>query len=407
MSNQTFVIVGASLTGAKAAEGMRTEGFDGRLVLIGEEAVRPYERPPLSKGYLRGEEGRDKVYVHDEDFYTEHDIELLTGTRVTGVDSENSQVMLDSGDSISYDKVLFATGAEARHLRIDGADLDGIRYLRSVQDSDGLRAAIEAATGVVVVGAGWIGSEVAASARQMGRDVALVEMAAVPLERVLGAEMGAFFADLHAAHGVALHMGTGVESFVGDDAVEGIRTSDGDVIEGDLVVVGVGVAPRVALAEQAGLDIDNGILVDQHLQSSLSGVFAAGDVANAFHPLYGTHLRVEHWSNALNQGEAAGRSMAGADIVYDRVPYFFSDQYDMGMEYSGFATDWDEVVTRGDPAGGEFIAFWLKDGVVQAGMNVNVWDVAEPIGALARSQQQVDTNRLSDPEIPLDEVIEG
>ncbi|MGH8911012.1 MAG: NAD(P)/FAD-dependent oxidoreductase [Acidimicrobiia bacterium] len=407
MSDQTFVIVGASLTGAKAAEGMRAEGFDGRLVLIGEESVRPYERPPLSKGYLRGEEGRDKVYVHDEGFYTEHDIELLTGSRVTVVDPETSQVTLDSGDSISYDKLLFATGAEARRLRIDGADLDGIRYLRSVQDSDGLRAAIEAATRVVVVGAGWIGSEVAASARQMGRDVALVEMSAVPLERVLGAEMGAFFADLHAAHGVDMHMGTGVESFVGDDAVEGIRTSDGDLIEGDLVVVGVGVAPRVALAEQAGLDIDNGILVDEHLQSSRPGVFAAGDVANAFHPLYGTHLRVEHWSNARNQGEAAGRSMAGADIIYDRVPYFFSDQYEMGMEYSGFATDWDEVVTRGDPAGGEFIAFWLKDGAVQAGMNVNVWDVAEPIGALARSRRQVDASRLTDPDIPLDEVIEG
>lgn len=402
MSTETFVIVGASLTGAKAAEGMRSAGFDGNIVLIGEEDVRPYERPPLSKGYLRGEEGRDKVFVHDESYYDEHDIDLRTGTVVTAVDASEARVELAGGDAVSFDKLLFATGAAPRILSVPGSDLSGIRYLRSVDDSDGLRAAIEAAGRVVVVGAGWIGSEVAASARQMGREVAVVEMASVPLERVLGREMGEFFARLHRDHGVELHTDTGLEEFVGSGSVEGVRTTGGQVIEGDLVVVGVGVAPRVGLAEAAGLDIDNGIVVNEHLESSVPGIYAAGDVANAFHPLYGRHLRVEHWSNARNQGAAAGRSMAEGGLVYDRIPYFFSDQYEMGMEYTGFATEWDEVVTRGE--GDEFIAFWVKDGRVLAGMNVNVWDVVEPIQALVRSQKTVDVGRLTDPDVPLDEV---
>ena len=402
MSTETFVIVGASLTGAKAAEGMRSAGFDGTILLIGEEDVRPYERPPLSKGYLRGEEGRDKVFVHDESYYDEHDIDLRTGTVVAAVDPSEARVELAGGDSVSFDKLLFATGAAPRILSVPGSDLSGIRYLRSVDDSDGLRAAIEAAGRVVVVGAGWIGSEVAASARQMGREVAVVEMASVPLERVLGRQMGEFFARLHRDHGVQLHTDTGLEEFVGNGSVEGIRTTGGQVIEGDLVVVGVGVVPRVGLAEAAGLDIDDGIVVNEHLESSVPGIYAAGDVANAFHPLYGRHLRVEHWSNARNQGAAAGRSMAEGGLVYDRIPYFFSDQYEMGMEYSGFATDWDDVVVRGE--GDEFIAFWMKDDRVLAGMNVNVWDVVEPIQALVRSQKPVDVERLTDPDVPLEDL---
>ena len=402
MSTEKFVVVGASLTGAKAVEAMRSAGFDGEVTLIGEEVVRPYERPPLSKGYLRGEEGLDKVYVHDEGFYAENDIDLRTGTVATAIHPDTSTVELQDGSIVPFDKLLLATGAAPRRLDAEGSDLDGIRYLRSLQDSEGLQAAIQAASRVVVVGAGWIGSEVAASARQMGRDVAVVEMAAVPLAGVLGPEMGEYFARLHRDHGVDLHLNTGVEGFVGDGAVEGIRTADGSVIDGDLVVVGVGVVPRVGLAEAAGLKIDNGVVVDEHLESSIPGIYAAGDVANALHPLYGRHLRVEHWSNARNQGAAAGQSMAEGGVTYDRIPYFFSDQYEMGMEYSGFATDWDEVVVRG--GGDEFIAFWLKDGKVLAGMNVNVWDVAEAIQDLARSRKPVDRDRLADPAVPLDEL---
>ncbi|HSL25241.1 MAG TPA: FAD-dependent oxidoreductase, partial [Acidimicrobiia bacterium] len=386
------------------AETLRAEGTDGRIVLIGDEPDRPYERPPLSKGYLRGEEGREKVYVHGEDFYRDNAIELRTATRVTVIDPSSATVSLETGESLHYDQLLLATGAAPRNLSVPGSDLSGVRYLRSVEDSDGLREAIRVATRVVVVGAGWIGSEVAASARQMGREVAVIEMGSVPLERVLGPEIGAVFRDLHADHGVEMHMDTAVAALVGSAGVEGVRTGTGAVIPGDLIVVGVGVSPRVELAAAAGLATDNGILVDEHLETSFPRIYAAGDVANAFHPFFGRRLRVEHWSNARHQGAAAARSMLGQEISYDRIPFFFSDQYDLGMEYSGYATEWDQVVLRGDPRSREFIAFWMLDGMVLAGMNVNVWDVADPIQRLVRSRLRVDVDQLRDPDIPLTEL---
>lgn len=405
MTNQeTFVIVGAGLAGAKAAETLRTEGFDGRVVLVGEEPHRPYERPPLSKGYLRGTDQRAGIDVHDEGFYDAHDIELRTCARVSEIDPPAHEVGLDGGERVRYDKLLVATGAAPRRLDLPGSNLPGVRYLRSVEDADGLRQAIRQAGRVVVVGAGWIGSEVAASARQMAADVALIEMASVPLERVLGPEVGAVYRDLHADHGVVLHMDTGVEGFVGGAAVEGVRTSDGDTVEGDLVLVGVGVAPRVELADQAGLVVGNGIHVNDLMETTTGGIYAAGDVANAWHPLFGSRIRVEHWANALHQGPTAARNMLGIHTRYDRVPYFFSDQYDVGMEYSGHARSGDKVVFRGDPASREFIAFWLEDGRVTAGMNVNVWEVTEPIQALVRSRRPVDPDHLRDPDVPLGEL---
>jgi 3-phenylpropionate/trans-cinnamate dioxygenase ferredoxin reductase subunit len=400
----TIVIVGASLSGAKAAEALREDGFEGRIVLLGEEAERPYERPPLSKGYLRGEAGREKIYVHDEGFYAAHDIELRTSTPVTALEPGASEVVLGSGERLRYDRLLLATGAAPRRLGIPGADLPGVRYLRSVEDSDALADAIRAAGRVVVVGAGWIGAEVAASARQMGREVAMIERASVPLERVLGTEVGGVYRDLHADHGVELLPGTVVESFQGSEGVEAVRTADGRTVSGDLVVVGVGVAPRVELAEAAGLALDNGVAVDEYLETSVPGIYAAGDVAAAWHPLFSTRVRVEHWANALNQGPAAARNMLDKRQPYERVPYFFSDQYDLGMEYSGYAPTWDEVVYRGNPKAREFVAFWLKDGRVVAGMNANVWDVAEPIQALIRSQHPVDINRLADPDVSLEDL---
>jgi 3-phenylpropionate/trans-cinnamate dioxygenase ferredoxin reductase subunit len=406
MADQTFVIVGAALAGAKAAEELRERGFDGRVVLVGQEDERPYERPPLSKDYLRGEAERAKAYVHDEGFYAERHIELRTATRVTGLDLSASEVELGDSERLRFDRLLLTTGAEPRRLDIPGGDLDGVLYLRELADSDAIRAAVEGGRRLVVIGAGWIGSEVAASARQLGADVSVIERSSVPLERVLGPEVGAVYRDIHVDHGVEFLSGAGVEAFEGSGRVERVRTSEGRTLDCDAVVVGVGVVPRTELAEAAGVDVDNGVLVDERLRTSAENVFAAGDLANHDHPLFG-RLRVEHWANALNQGPAAARSMLGDENPYDRVPYFFSDQYEVGMEYSGYATDWDEVVFRGDVAAREFIAFWLKEGAVQAGMNVNVWDVTDPIQELVRSKRRVDPARLRDTDVPLEEIATG
>lgn len=406
-AKQTMVIVGASLAGAKAAETLREEGFDGRVVLIGEEPERPYERPPLSKDYLRGESERSTVYVHDERFYPANDIELRTSCRVETIDVTSRRVVLAGGEHVPYDRLLLAVGAEPRRLPVPGIDLPGVLTLRTLAHSDDLRARVETGGRVVVIGAGWIGAEAAASARQKGLEVTLVEQAGVPLERVLGAEVGAIYRDIHTDHGVRFLGGAGVEGFEGSGRVERVRLSDGTAIDCDFVLVGVGVRPRTELAERAGLAVENGIVVDERLASSAPGVFAAGDVANARHPFYGTHIRVEHWANALNQGPAAARSMLGKGTAYERLPYFFSDQYDVGMEYSGHAAAWDRVVFRGDPSAREFIAFWLKDERVVAGMNVNVWDVTDPIRTLIRSRVPVDDRALADPDVPLEDLAPG
>jgi 3-phenylpropionate/trans-cinnamate dioxygenase ferredoxin reductase subunit len=406
-TDQTFVIVGASLGGAKAAEALRAEGFGGRLVLVGAENERPYERPPLSKDYLRGDVGRETVYVHAEGFYAEHDIDLRLGRTAVELNTAASELTLDDGETVLYDRLLLATGAEPRTLTIPGNELDGVMYLRSIDDCDALRTRLDRGGAVVVIGAGWIGAEVAASARQRGLDVTVVEPASVPLERVLGTELGAIYRDIHADHGVRMLLGTGVERFEGGSAVERVRTSDGRTVECDFVVVGVGVRPRTELAARAGIAIENGVLADARLRTGAPGVFVAGDVANAYHPFYGERVRVEHWANALHQGPLVARTMLGHDDVYDRLPYFFSDQYDVGMEYSGHSTGADRVVFRGDPATREFIAFWLAKGRVVAGMNVNVWDVADTIRALIAGREPIDERRLTDPDVPLTMLVAG
>ncbi len=408
MSTQrTFVIVGASLAGAKAAEALRQEGFDGRVVLVGEEADPPYERPSRSTGSRGGGVGREKLSVHDERFYAAQGIELRTSTRVVAIEPAAGQVILDDGEPLLYDRLLLATGAVPRRLPIPGSDLPGVHALRTLGDAESLRQAITPASRVVVVGAGWIGSEVAASARQIGAEVVLIERGNLPLERVLGAEIGAVYRDLHLDHGVELLPGTGVEAFAGARSVEEVRTSTGRRLACDLVVVGVGAAPRVELAEAAGLTLHDGIAVDEWLETNVAGIFAAGDVAAAWHPFYRARVRVEHWANALNQGPAAARNMLGGGVPYERLPYFFSDQYDLGMEYTGHAPAWDEVVFRGDPAKREFIAFWMHDGRVVAGMNANVWDVTGPIGELIRRRVQIDASRLADPDVALEELAKA
>jgi len=399
-----MVVVGAGLAGARAVETLREEGFDGPVVLVGEESRRPYERPPLSKSFLQGSTPAEEAFVHPEAWYDASEVELLTGTRAVDLRVDDRELVLESGRRLRYERLLLATGSAARPLAVPGADLPGVHLLRTLDDAEHLRAALVSAPAVVVIGAGWIGSEVAASARSLGCDVTLVGRDAVPLQKVLGAEVGAIFRDLHRDHGVRLVMNSEVESLHGTGRVEEVRLRDGRVLPCDLVVVGVGAAPRLELAQAAGLTVNGGIATDERLHASGNWVFAAGDVAAAWHPIFKSRLRVEHWANAGHQGRVAAENMLGKAVVHDRVPYFFSDQFDLGMEYSGHAPTWDEVVFRGDTKRREFIAFWLSDGRVVAGMNANTWDVVEDIQALVRSARVVDRARLSDPDVALDNL---
>jgi 3-phenylpropionate/trans-cinnamate dioxygenase ferredoxin reductase component len=402
---RTFVIVGASLAGAKAAETLREEGFDGRVVLVGAEPHRPYERPPLSKGYLQGSAERDSVYVHEEGFYGDQEIELLRGRQVTAIDPARRTATLGAGETLAWDCLLLATGAAPRSLPIPGADLEGVHLLRTLDESDRLREVVAGGGRLVVIGAGWIGSEVAASARTGGMEVTIVEQQSVPLRGVLGAEVGAMYAGVHRDHGVELLTDAGVDAIEGDGRAERVRLVGGRTIDCAAVVVGVGAAPRTELAEAAGLAVDDGVLVDATLRAGEADVFAAGDVANAVHPFFERRVRVEHWANALNQGPAAARAMLGRNDPYERLPYFFSDQYDVGMEYSGLADPDARVVVRGDLAAREGVVFWLgDDGSVLAGMNINVWDVNEQVQALIRSRAAVDPARLADPDVPLEQL---
>jgi 3-phenylpropionate/trans-cinnamate dioxygenase ferredoxin reductase component len=403
---QTIVIVGASLAGAKAAETLRSEGFDGRVLLLGREPVRPYERPPLSKAYLRGEAEFEVAAVHEAEFYREHGIELRTSTTVTLVDPKSSEVELASGERVRYDRLLLTTGAAPRRLSVPGSDLAGVLYLRTLADADAIRDTIAASQPIVVIGAGWIGAEVAASARQLGADVTMIDLFSVPLERVLGRQVGGIFRDLHAEQGVQMRFEVGIDAIRGSSRVEEVLLTDGTVIPAGAAIAGIGVLPRTDLAENAGLEIDNGIVTDEYLATSASHIYAAGDVANTWYPFYGRRIRLEHWSAALNQGPAAARNMLGNPTPYTKTPYFFSDQYDLGMEYRGWAPDVRDVVFRGDPARREFLAFWMHDGKVAAAMNVNIWDQADAVEALLRSARPVDSGRLADPAIDLPDVAE-
>ncbi|RAJ40440.1 3-phenylpropionate/trans-cinnamate dioxygenase ferredoxin reductase subunit [Kitasatospora sp. SolWspMP-SS2h] len=397
-----IVIVGAGLAGAKAAEALRAEGYQGPVTLVGDESERPYERPPLSKGYLLGKEEKEKAYVHPADWYERHGVTLRLGTAATGIDTAGHTVTLEGGERLPFSKLLLATGSAPRTLPVPGGDGDFVRTLRRIGDSEGLKAVFRPGARVVVVGAGWIGLEAAAAARTAGAEVTVLEAAELPLLRVLGREAAQVFADLHRAHGVDLRLGVEVAELRAD----GVRLGDGGTVPTDVLLVGVGISPNTALAGNAGLTVDDGVRTDQHLATSHPDVFAAGDVANAFHPLFGRPIRVEHWANALHQPAVAAASMLGKSAVYDRVPYFFTDQYDLGMEYTGYAEPggYDRVVFRGDVAGREFIAFWLSGGKVLAGMNVNVWDVTDPIRELVRSGRPVDPERLADPAVPLAEL---
>jgi 3-phenylpropionate/trans-cinnamate dioxygenase ferredoxin reductase subunit len=406
-TDTTHLIVGASLAGAKAAETLRAEGFDGPLILIGRESERPYERPPLSKEYLLGKAERDTIYVHPPQWYAEHDVDLRLGVTVAGLHPGPHEVSLADGSRTGYSKLLLATGSSPRRLTVPGADLGGVLYLRTVQDSDRLKAAFQDASRVAIIGGGWIGLETAAAARTAGAAVTVLERGELPLLRVLGREAAEVFADLHREHGVDLRCGVQVAEITGSNGIaDGVRLADGSRVEADVIVAGIGITPNSQLAVEAGLETGNGIVVDARLRSSDPDIYAAGDVATAFHPLLGKHIRVDHWYNALHQPQTAAKAMLGQDVAYDRVPYFYTDQYDLGMEYSGYVEPggYDEVVFRGDVPRREFIAFWLSDGRVLAGMNVNIWDVNEAIRELIRAGRPVDKDALRDPEVPLESL---
>jgi 3-phenylpropionate/trans-cinnamate dioxygenase ferredoxin reductase subunit len=404
-----FVIIGAGLAGAKAAQTLRAESSTARIVLIGEEPERPYERPPLSKDQLLGTNPREDAFVHPTTWYAEHDIDLRIGVRAESIDRAESTITLAGGETIPYDRLLLTTGSSPRRLDVPGSDLDRVFYLRTIADADRLKPTLVAGAHVVVIGAGWIGLEVAAAARTHGADVHIIETAALPLQRVLGDEVARIYEALHVSHGVTFHGNASVREVRGDGSVSGVVLDDGTELPADLVVVGVGIRPNVELAEAAGLAVDNGITANAALCTSDPHIFAAGDVANAWNPLLGRSIRVEHWDNALKGGPAAAKSMLGQDMTYDHVPYFYSDQYELSMEYSGYVEPdgYDRVVFRGDPSTNEFLAFWVKDERVLAGMNANIWDVQEHIQALVRAGYAgtpVDVAKLADPDVPLGEL---
>ena len=408
VSSQTFVIVGGGLAGAKAVEALRDSDFDGQIILLAEEEHLPYERPPLSKEYLAGKKTLSEFTVQNSDWYRDHDVDLRLTTRVSTLDPAAHTVALPDGATVHYDKLLLATGSASKRPPIPGSDAAGVHYLRTYDDAEALNSILAEGSSLAVVGAGWIGLEVAAGARQRDVNVTVVETAKQPLMAALGETVGKVFATLHREHGVDLRLQAQVDEIsTADDTANGLKMRDGSTVAADAVLVAVGAKPNIELAEQAGLSMgDGGVLVDASLRSSDPDIYAVGDIAAAEHPLFGTRIRTEHWANALKQPAVAVAGMLGKPGEYAELPYFFTDQYDLGMEYVGHAPSFDRVVFRGDVAGREFVAFWLDaDNRVLAGMNVNIWDVLDDVKALIRSRTPVDADRLADPQSPLSDLM--
>ena len=407
--SETFLIVGGGLAGAKAAEALRDNDFDGDVVVFATEQHLPYERPPLSKEYLAGKKTLDEFTALPAAWYRDHNVDLRLGTPVSSVYSHGHLVGLPDESTLHYDKLLLATGSAPRRPAIPGADADRVHYLRTVDDADALNAVLTEGSSLAIVGGGWIGLEVAAGARGRDVNVTVVEAAELPLLGALGREAAEVFAKLHREHGVDLRLRATVEEITtADGAATGLRLGDGSTVDADAVLVAVGAAPNTDLALRAGLTTgtDGGVLVDSALRTSDPDIFAVGDIASAQHPLFGTRIRTEHWANALKQPAVAVAGMLGKAGEYAELPYFFTDQYDLGMEYVGHAPDYDRVVFRGDVDGREFVAFWLDgENRVLAGMNVNIWDVLDDVKSLIRSRSPVDPDKLSDPQQALESLI--
>jgi 3-phenylpropionate/trans-cinnamate dioxygenase ferredoxin reductase component len=405
---ETLVIVGANLAGGEAAATLRQEGFDGRVVLIGAEPRAPYERPPLSKEYLRGEFAFEQALVRPPTFYDENSIETRFGIRATGVHAAEQVVELEGGERLPYDKLLIATGGRNRRFPIPGLDLDGVYDLRTVDDCDRIRAESTPGRRAVVVGMGFIGSEVAASLRQLGVDVVVVERDSVPLRRVLGEEVGRVMEGIHRDHRATLIFEDTVAAFEGERGHVGrVRTGHGRLIECDFVVMGLGIEPVTELLADTGAEIDNGIVVDEYCRTGVEGIYAAGDVANHYHPVFDRRIRVEHWQNALKQGPAAARSMLGKGDPYDEIPWFWSDQYDSNLQYAGFHTEWDELVVRGSMEERNFVAFYRKSERVLAAVSVNRGKDLRRSMRLIKAQRPVDTTKLRDPDVDLRTLVEA
>jgi 3-phenylpropionate/trans-cinnamate dioxygenase ferredoxin reductase component len=406
------LIIGGGVAAAKAAEGLRAAAGEGSAVVMTAEPELPYERPPLSKEFLRGEAGREKTRTHDEAWYREHDVEVLLATRASTLDPSTRTVTTEIGDQLRYGGLVLATGAIPVRLGLPGEDLEGVYYLRTVDDSERLRAAISRAETMVVIGGGFIGAEVAASATQMDTRVTLLELVETLWTKAVGPQMGRFFEEFLRDRGVHVRTGIGAQGLEGDGGVEAVVLPDGTRLAADVVVIGVGVRPDVDLAERAGLAVDDGILVDEQLRAAGPRapqgelrIWAAGDVANAAHPLFG-RIRIEHWAEALNQGLIAGRNLAGASERYDRVPYFFSDQFDLSLSYLGHVREWDELVTRGDQRVKQpkFVAWYLRQGIPRAALIVNDWDAEDPVREVIRRGEPVDPDRLADDGVALAEL---
>lgn len=402
-----MVIIGGGLAGGRAARMLREEGYQGKISIIAGEPHYPYQRPPLSKGVMQGSEENDSVFLKPDNWYEEQHIDVLTGVAATKFDPAAHEVTLANGSSLAYEKLLIATGSRARTLPIEGHDLEGVHTLRTLDDALALKSVLsEGNKNLVLIGSGWIGMEVAASARGLGNTVTILERESVPLSAVLGEQLGNAFKAVHESHGVTFHMNANVEKIVGSTRVEGVLV-DGEMVPADLVLVGVGAIPNTDLAEQAGLEVQNGILANASLATSAPDVFAAGDVANVMHPVLAERLRSEHWSNAINQGKAAALAMLGRPVSYDEIPYFYTDQFDLGVELSGYPNlmRGAEIVVRGSLADHKYIAFWIKDGKVVAGMNVNIWDVNETVQKLIRGNNQIDEARLIDESVALESLV--
>lgn len=402
-----MVIIGGGLAGGRAARMLREQGFEGEITIVAGEPHYPYQRPPLSKEVLQGAKEFDSVFLQPESWYSEQRIHVSTGVAAESIDTNSHSVTLADGSKVSYDKLLIATGSRARTLALPGHELEGVHTLRTLDDAAALKTALsEGNKNLVLIGSGWIGMEVAASARSLGNTVTILERESVPLAAALGDQLGNEFKRVQESHGVVFRMHANVEKIVGSTRVEGVVV-DGETLPADLVLVGVGAIPNTELAEQAGIEVSNGILADESLKTSAPDVFAAGDVANVMHPVLGTRLRSEHWSNAINQGKAAALAMLEQPVNYDEIPYFYTDQFDLGVELSGYPPlmRGAKIVLRGSLDEHKYIAFWVLDGKVVAGMNVNIWDVNETVQSLIRSEQVIDQAKLVDGTVELASLI--
>jgi 3-phenylpropionate/trans-cinnamate dioxygenase ferredoxin reductase subunit len=402
-ANRPFAIIGGGLAAAEAARTLRSEGYAGALVVVAEEPMLPYERPPLTKAYLRGEVGPETLLAQPAPFYETAGIEVRTGARAIELDVAGRTIGLADGSRIPFDKVLLATGATAARPALEGVEAPWVHLIRTAADADRLRLAAGEASTAVVAGGGWIAAEAAASLRQMGLDVTLVVPGAEVLERHLGIEAGQVFSELHEHNGVHLERASRVRSLGNRAGRHDVRLEDGRVITTDLVVLGLGAAPAVDLARAGGLEAGDGILVDGQLRTSAEGVFAAGDVASAWNPRYAERVRSEHWDNARRQGRTAARNMLGGGEVYDRVPYFFSDQFDLGMELVGRPGIGTEQLVRHESTG--TVVLWTRRGGVVAGMHTNLRDSKKAIDRLVTAGGEIDATAFRDPSVPLSEAL--